>query len=97
LQLGHRAPTYNLPGTPFSGHYNNKKENTMSETTQEFYDVRLREKVQIPISECAKTVYTVKNRTRYAMKAVSKASGKDTKVTLFITEARYKELDIPTT
>ena len=67
----------------------------MPEDTQKFYDVRLRESVQIPISKCHKTTFAVKNRLRYAIKAVSEASGKATNVTMFITEQRYNELDIP--
>jgi len=67
----------------------------MPDNTQEFYDVRLRSKVHIPLSECTKTTYSVKDRLRYGVRAVSKASGKDTNVTRFITEQRYNELDIP--
>ena len=83
------------PGTSFPGSPNNIRKNTMAEKTQTFYDVRLRAKVEIPLTECTKTTFAVKNRLRHAVRAVSKASGKDTNVTMFITEQRYNELDIP--
>jgi hypothetical protein len=62
----------------------------------EFYDVKLREKVQIPESEVRKTTYERqgKNGTtsvRYAFKAVNKG----TRLTKFASKADWDALDAP--
>jgi hypothetical protein len=62
----------------------------------EFYDVKLREKVQIPESEVKKTTYeregkNGKTNVRYAFKAVNQG----TKLTKFASKEDWDALDAP--
>ena len=59
----------------------------------EFYDVKSREKVQIPESEIRKTKYTKEGSSsvRYALRA--KHNG--TNLTKFVKEADWQALDAP--
>jgi hypothetical protein len=67
-----------------------------SQMAIEFYDVKLREKVQIPESEVKKTTYERagkdgKTNVRYAFRAVNKG----TKLTKFASKADWDALDAP--
>ena len=59
----------------------------------EFYDVKKREKVQIPESEIRKTKYTKEGSSsvRYALRATHNG----TNLTKFVKEADWQALDAP--
>ena len=62
----------------------------------EFYDVKKREKVQIPESDVKKVTYeretkSGKTSVRYALRAVNEG----TKLTKFVSESDWKALDAP--
>ena len=64
--------------------------------TIEFYDVKLREKVQIDETQIKRKKYVreTKNgntQTRYAIRA----NNNGTNLTKFVSEATYNELDVP--
>jgi hypothetical protein len=59
----------------------------------EFYDVKLREKVQIDESKVQKTTFETKNgQTRYGLRATTDDGRKLTK---FVSKADWHELDLP--
>jgi hypothetical protein len=67
-----------------------------SQMAIEFYDVKLREKVQIPESEVKKTTYERagkdgKTNVRYAFRAVNQG----TKLTKFASKEDWDALDAP--
>ncbi len=65
----------------------------------EFYDVRHREKVNVPESDVRKTSYTrtTKNgstQTRYAVRAKAKVKEVEVSLTKFISKAEFDRLNV---
>ncbi|NDJ75339.1 MAG: hypothetical protein GYB65_03690 [Chloroflexi bacterium] len=61
--------------------------------TIEFYDVKIRQKVQIAESEVVKTTFTTKNgQTRYGLRAKTE-DGRN--LTKFVSKADWESLNLP--
>ncbi len=58
----------------------------------QFYNVKKREKVEIPEDQLKKKVYDSKGRKRYAVRAVDDDG---TNLTRFVSKDDYDELDVP--
>lgn len=58
----------------------------------EFYDVKLREKVQIDESKIRKVTFDTKSGVRYGLRATTDDNRKLTK---FVSKANWEELDVP--
>lgn len=58
----------------------------------QFYNVKKREKVEIPDDQMKKTVYESRGRKRYAVRAVDDDG---TNLTRFVNKETYDELDVP--
>jgi hypothetical protein len=59
----------------------------------EFYDVKLREKVQIPKDRVRKVTFNTKNgQVRYGLRGYT---DDDRKLTKFVSKANWDELDVP--
>jgi len=58
----------------------------------EFYDVKLREKVQIPEDRVTKVTFDTKSGKRYGLRATTEDNRKLTK---FVSKATWDELDVP--
>lgn len=57
----------------------------------QFYNVKKREKVEIPNDQLKKKIYESKGRKRYAVRAVDDDG---TNLTRFVNEKTYNELDV---
>lgn len=60
--------------------------------TIEFYDLKLKKKVQIDKSKVSKVTYDTKSGIRYGLKATTDDGRKLTK---FVGKATWDELDVP--
>jgi len=61
--------------------------------TIEFYDVKIRQKVQIQKSKVVKTTFTTKNgQTRYGLRAKTE-DGRN--LTKFVSKADWESMDVP--
>jgi hypothetical protein len=61
--------------------------------TIEFYDVKIRQKVQIPKAKVVKTTFTTKNgQTRYGLRAKTE-DGRN--LTKFVSKADWESMDVP--
>jgi len=58
----------------------------------EFYDVKLREKVQIDESNVRKVTFDTKSGVRYGLRA---KTSDDRKLTKFVSKANWDALDVP--
>ena len=58
----------------------------------EFYDVKLREKVQIDEGSVRKVTFDTKSGKRYGLRA---KTGDNRKLTKFVSKANWDELDVP--
>jgi hypothetical protein len=59
----------------------------------EFYDVKIRQKVQIPESDVVKTTFTTKNgQTRYGLRAKT-SDGRN--LTKFVSKSDWEALNLP--
>jgi hypothetical protein len=59
----------------------------------EFYNVKKRQKVNVPDSKVKKTIYGQPNRQRYAVRAVDDDG---TNLTKFVSKEMFDRLDVPT-